>query len=289
MAEPMNRRRAGREKPGVLAGAMLAGIALTLATSLHAATPDSDFDCLIEPMLVTDVGSAVQGVVEHIVAKRGQSVQAGEPILQLRASIERSNVEHAGLRLAMNSEIDARKADVRLAELALSRARSLQKQNLAASQELDEARARHQVALASLQQAIDNMALMKVEQQRAEALLAQKVIRSPIDGVVTSINTSPGEFVYDKPVMTIVQLDPLRIETLVSARHFGAIRVGDKARVLPELGEQPLETTVELVDPLLDSRSGTFGVRMIVDNPEGAIVAGQRCSVRFTPADEKAS
>jgi len=43
---------------------------------------------------------------------------------------------------------------------------------------------------------------------------------------------------------------------------------------------------VETVDEVFDAASGTFGVRLVVDNQDGGIPAGSRCEVEFgTPGN----
>ena len=83
--------------------------------------------------------------------------------------------------------------------------------------------------------------------------------------------------------MTVASLDPLRVEVMLPARLFGTIAEGDTAQLHPELGDSTLEATVDVVDALLDSRSGTFGVRLKLSNPDYEIPAGQRCQIAFDP------
>lgn len=80
--------------------------------------------------------------------------------------------------------------------------------------------------------------------------------------------------------MTIAQLDPLRIEVVLPARLFGSIQAGDTAEIEPELESgESLIASVEIVDHLLDSHSGTFGVLLVLEKSGFAIPAGQKCRV----------
>lgn len=66
------------------------------------------------------------------------------------------------------------------------------------------------------------------------------------------------------------------------ASLFGQIEEGKFYRV--ELAA-PLsgayEARVKVVDRVLDSASGTFGIRLEIPNPDGSIPAGARCVVDF--------
>ena len=247
--------------------------------------PDSAHDCLIEPMSVADVGSPVQGILAELLVERGETVARGQPIARLESGVEAATVEHAEARAAMQSEIAAREADLELAKLALARVENLHRQDLVPAQQRDEARVRRRVAGAALVQALENRQLLQLELQRAQRLLDQRTLRSPIDGVVVERLAFPGEFVYDNPIATLARIDPLRVEVVLPARLFGTIAPGDVASVFPELdAEADLVATVEVVDALLDTGSGTFGVRLVLPNADLAVPGGQRCRVAFDGA-----
>lgn len=240
------------------------------------------FECLMEPMMVTEMGSPVQGVIQKLLVDRGDFVTAGQPIVQLEAEAEAINLASAKIRSSMQSEISARGADLDLAKQNLHRTRKMHDKRLVPTQKLDEANAQKIVAGAALVQALENLKIALLETKRSEQLLAQKTIRSPIDGVVVAQTAFPGEFVYDKPLVTLAQLDPLRIEVVLPSHMFGSLKPGDTAVIHPEIAyAEPLLATVQVVDQLLDTHSGTFGVRLILPNTELTIPGGQRCQLEF--------
>lgn len=257
---------------------------LTLNVSAAESIPEEALDCLIEPWVVSDVGSPVQGVIDRLLVDRGESVTKGQPVAQLESGVESSEVALAEVRAATESEVAAREADLALAKMELSRLEDLYRQNMIPAQQRDESTARYQIARAALKQALENRKIQQLELKRSQRLYARRILTSPVDGVVVAQLAFAGEFVYDNPVMTIAALDPLRVEVMLPARLFGTIAVGDQARLYPELGgEAALFSTVDVVDGLLDSRSGTFGVRLKVPNPDYRIPAGQRCRILFGP------
>ena len=252
------------------------------ASAGEADVPDDAHDCLIEPHTFANVGSPVQGIVARLLVDRGETVARGQPIVELESAIERATLEQAEARADMRSEVASREADLALARLDERRFADLHARSLAPEQQHDEASARYRVANAALVQALENRKLLYLELQRADRQLAQRTVRSPVDGVVVRQLLFPGELVHDDPVMTIAELDPLHVEVVLPARLFGTLAPGDTARLFLELETGgPLTATVEVVDPLLDARSGTFGVRLRLPNPEHAVVAGQNCRVAF--------
>src|SRR4029079_10229206 len=108
-------------------------------------------------------------------------------------------------------------------------------------------------------------------------------LRSPINGVVVERHLVPGEYRNEQtPILTLAQIDPLRVEVFVPTSYYGQIRTGSKAVVRPE---QPIggtyTATITVVDHVLDAASGTFGVRLALPNPELQIAAGIRAKVSF--------
>ena len=76
--------------------------------------------------------------------------------------------------------------------------------------------------------------------------------------------------------MTIAQIDPLNVEVVLPLERYGSIAIGSTATVHPAApvgGSYPAKADV--VDPVIDAASGTFGVRLILPNPNRTIPAGE--------------
>ena len=116
-------------------------------------------------------------------------------------------------------------------------------------------------------------------------MLALRTIRSPVNGVVVEVMRKPGEFgaiTFKDPILKLAEIDPLHVETILPASMYGKVKRGQRAIVElePSIGGR-YETTVAVVDPVIDAASGTLGVRMLLPNRKGAIPAGVRCRVQF--------
>ena len=265
---------------------LLAGCS-SLALNAHGQNLNSeDFDCLIEPNVSVMVGTPIQGVIDAIEVERSEFVEAGQIIATLKSGVEIAAMEQARFKAAMRSEIQARQADLELAEVNMRRTEELIEKQMVPLQERDEAVAQLEVAKMALTQARDNQRLHDHEYARARELVEQRVIRSPIAGVVTELRAFPGEFVYENPIVTIAQLNPLRVEAILPARFFGQIDEGMLATIEPEIAsDTPLESAISSIDRLIDTASGTFLVRLEIANPEYRIPGGQRCTVKFYSAN----
>ena len=182
-------------------------------------------------------------------------------------------------------------AQARLAYLQrrFGRASQLATGNLVSRNASEEAESEMKVAENQLRVAVLNREIARLEVVQAEALLRARALVSPVDGVVMERLLQPGEFRHDQsPVFTLAQIDPLRVEVFVPAALHGRIRPGMMGEVTPEVGAGgPVAAEVVVVDPVMDAASGTFGVRLRLANPERALPAGVRCSVRFGAAAGK--
>jgi multidrug efflux pump subunit AcrA (membrane-fusion protein) len=82
--------------------------------------------------------------------------------------------------------------------------------------------------------------------------------------------------------MTIAQIDPLNVELVLPLQRYGSIKPGAAALVHPAAPVGGVyEAKVQVVDPVIDAASDTFGVRLLLPNPAGVIPAGIRCDVEW--------
>lgn len=265
-----------------LSGCAAASLA---AMPARAAQPPGEYDCLIEARQSIDVRSPVEGVIESVLVRRGDLVKRGELVATLSSGPERAALDLARSRAGMEGELKSAEARVELARKKWQRADELQKQNFVSANARDEAEAEYRLAREQLRAARENRRLAELDMNRAKEVLAQRSIRSPVNGVVVEVMLRPGELMSSnqkEPIMTIVEIDPLNVELLLPVSQFGRIKVGQMAEVLPEEPVGGLyPARVEVVDRVLDAASGTFGVRLRLPNPGGRIPAGVKCRARF--------
>jgi RND family efflux transporter MFP subunit len=253
--------------------AALAALALTMAA--RAAQPQA---CLIEPQAVAEIGSPVIGVVEALRVERGDRVTKGQVLAVLRADVERAAVSVAHSKVQAEAEAQAAATALEFARQKLVRARDLYAQNFISAMALDQARSEVDLAEGRLAQTREQRQVWSRERDLATMQLAQRSIRSPIDGVVAERYVSAGERVETKPLLRIAQVDPLRVQVIVPAALYGKVAVGSNVSVTPQLPQAtPVSARVTLVDPLIDAPSNTFRIQLELPNPGNALPAGLRC------------
>jgi RND family efflux transporter MFP subunit len=261
-----------------------AGIIAWSAASAQPA-PEPEFDCLIEARQTLDIRSPVEGVIETVYVQRGASVRRGQVLALLFSGPERAQLELARSRAGNEGEIKSAEARVDITRKKWERAEELVKKNFVSANARDEAEAEYRLALEQLRVAQENRRLAELEVKRAQEILSQREIRSPVAGVVVEVMLKPGELTSSNqkdPIIKMMQVDPLNVELILPVRHYGRIRNGQRAWVMPEapVGGKYI-ARVEVVDPVLDAASGTFGVRLTLPNPDRKIPAGLKCRARF--------
>jgi membrane fusion protein, multidrug efflux system len=264
----------------------LAALLAGPAASADAPAPKrAEYDCLIEPRQSIDVRSQVEGVIESVLVERGALVRKGALVAKLSSGPERAALELARSRAIMEGELKSAEARVALARKKWERADELEKQKFVSENARDEAEAEYRLATEQLRAARENRRLAELDMRRAQEVLDQRSIRSPVRGVVVEVMLRPGELMSSNqkdPIMTIVEIDPLNVELLLPVSEYGKVKVGQLAEVRPEPPVGGLyRAHVEVVDRVLDAASGTFGVRLRLPNPQGRIPAGVRCRARF--------
>jgi len=245
-----------------------------------------DLDCIIEPSEVVDVGSAVPGVIESILAQRTDFVKKGGIVAELESSVERATLQLTKLRAELETAIALRQETASLGQRTQKRNQKLFSKSAISEQIMDETKTQTRIARFQVQQEKDNMRIAELEYLRSQAALQRRSIQSPVDGVVMERFKSVGEYVEDQPILRVAQLDPLHVEVIAPVESLGRIAPGMQADVtLGVPGFEIHQAKVERVDRVADAASGTYGVRLILSNPDFAIPAGIRCRLAFLPRD----
>lgn len=267
---------------GVLAALLvLPAIGATSRPSL--AQDDAPFDaqCLIEASAQAKLGASVSGLVKDVYVDRGNLVKSGQILAELDSEVERAALAVARARADNDHEIKSTTSRLEFLTRKTERLTRLAKVAAAPEENRDETDTELKLSVQAVREAELNLHMAQLEAKRAEALVEQRVIRSPFNGIVVERSLSPGEYLHDQAhVLSILRVDPLYVEVYLPLERFGNVRFGDVAEVHPEIGGHFL-ASVLVVDPFIDAASATFGVRLKLDNPDGKIPAGLRCTVNF--------
>lgn len=241
--------------------------------------------CVMKPSMEVSIGSPVEGIIQTVHVERGDWVTKGQAIVALEASVEKSTVALAKAKADAEAPIKSTQAKMAFSARKLERATELFKSNSIARHELDEAETERHLADIAYLEATEKKHIDGLEWQRATAALHLRTISSPLNGVVVDRLLSQGELAGKTPIVKLAQINPLRIEVFAPLSLLGKITPGMKADVHPEGGGvTTYQAHVTVVNRVVDSASGTFGVRLEMPNPHNALPAGLACTVKFQTA-----
>ena len=185
------------------------------------------------------------GRVISIDAKEGDRVSAGQVIIRLENDF-------------ISSQLAEAKAGYKLAKTTFERRARLWKDSIGSEIEYLNAET--------------NFLSSKDRLAQVEAQLENSKIIAPVSGVVDNITVNKGEFVgVGTPVVRIVDLNNLEVETDLSENYLKAIKKGDPVQVsIPALGlnqEEKIIFTSQFIKP--ENRS--FTVKVALDNKNAMI------------------
>ena len=237
--------------------------------------------CLVQARDVAEIGAATRGVILRIDVDRADRVSEGQVVASLEASEEESTLALAEMKLGSDISVRLARAKAEAAEANAERLTTLVKQNLTKRADQEEAVLSARAARLEEEEALLDHDKAKVEVRAALAALERKKVRAPFDGVVTERRMSVGELYTEQvPILVVARIDPLSLEAYLPASARPAVAVGQDVDVTLEDGTTHT-ARIELLDPLLDAATGTFGLRLALPNPEGKILAGQSCQLKF--------
>lgn len=244
----------------------------------------SDMDCVIEPSRTVELGSAVPGLLAESFYDRSDFISTGTLMARLESEVERVSLAIAEEAASSSIAEQLREVTAKFGDRTRVRNAELLKSSGISKQVMDQVDTEAKIARLQVSQEQETKRLALLEVDRARASLERREIRSPISGTVTQRYKSSGEFVDSDPVYQIAQLDPLHIEVIVPIDYLGRLETGASAAVeldVPGFNGKQLQAVVRRIDPVADVASATYGVRLVLENPDLTIPSGVRCRVDF--------
>jgi multidrug efflux pump subunit AcrA (membrane-fusion protein) len=249
------------------------------------------------------VSSEVAGIVREVPVQLGTEIRAGDTLVRLeprelslaleRADSALKQVEaQLGLTRSDSEQVppDEDVATVRQAaanrddaQAAYDRAQQLNGRGLVSKVDRDTAETRMKVMEANYQAALDNVRALRatLQDRRASYDLAVKklndaVIKAPVAGSVSERLVQPGEFIRENTqVVTIVQMNPLKLRTSIQEKFAGMIRQGQDVKFSVEaFPDRSFDGKVAYVSPAVDQTTRTFAIESLVDNPDRVLKPG---------------
>lgn len=282
------------------------------------------------PWATTHLAAEMDGRVDKIFVADGQHVKKGTPLfrlytypLELERNLALAQKKFAATRLeelkagSRKETIDAAKAAtekaqarLNLADIELSRFEKLYKDGIVSINDYDnsrtlanEAKAQYDEKKAAHDEAAAGPRVEHIKQEEASLLAAEGKVRiiedqidrssvyAPFNGYVTKREAEVGQWLEKgKYVLTMIALDPLKVEVNVPQFHFNKIEIGTPALVILENRQADAvkeKFNGHVIEKIFsgDPASRTFPVRIQVGNANSRISAGMLARVEIYPSD----
>lgn len=208
-----------------------------------------EYTASVEAYKTNNITTSTMNRIKKILVDVGSRVSAGQTVVIL----DDVNIEQMKIRL-QNKKVD------------LDRAQELFNIGGGTKQSVDQLRTEYEASLRSYRNMIENTTLL-----------------SPISGVVTARNYDNGDMTSQNPILTIEQIEPVKVILNVSEQDFTKIHNGLPVTVkLDVYGNEEFSGKVSLIHPTIDPRTRTFQVEINITNKDNRVRPGMFARVSAT-------
>jgi RND family efflux transporter MFP subunit len=251
---------------------------------------DASYSCVSRPSEIRELGFATRGIVGEVRVKPGDRVGAGDMLATLNTDVQRQQLAVAKIQAEDDTTIRQAETTVEYRKIEVEMLRKARAQDGGTDAQMREAVYRAAGAEIELANARVRQQLNQTVLRREEAQLREMEIRSPIAGTVLDVLKRAGEIVDEtKAVVTLVSVNPLRVDVDVPTRDAAQILVGQEAEVVWEDidDKTPMRGKVTYKAPAGDLGARRIQLRVEVANPK-EIPSGMHGKLRFLAKDEGA-
>ncbi|WP_059414375.1 zinc efflux RND transporter periplasmic adaptor subunit ZneB [Cupriavidus basilensis] len=277
-AEPPVAVRHEGERLVVPADSPLRRTLVVAAVTRETVAAPFDLPAIVEadPAKLVKVLPPLAGRIVTLNKQLGDSVKAGDVLF----SIDSADLAQA------NSDAAKARAALTMARRNLDRQRELDKSEIAAKRDFEQAQSDYDQAAS--------------ESERANARLAQLgakggataqvsggghilTVRSPISGRVVELNAATGGYWNDATasLMTVADLSHVFVTANAQEKDLGHVYVGQSATVRFDAYGELQPGKVRYVGDILDADTRTTKVRMVFDNPDARLKPGMFAQATF--------
>jgi multidrug efflux system membrane fusion protein len=231
----------------------------------------------VEPEHSVQVRAQVSGVLQSVMFKEGDRVQAGQVLFQIDRRTFQAQYNQALAALARD------RAQLENARAQQERLEPLLKREFITRQEYD-------VAVTSAKSLEATVQADQAVAEQARIQLDFASIKAPIAGRTGTLAVKPGNLVPaaggGTPLVTINSMDPILVAFSIPERQLDEIRRFQNSdmriEILPDrTGPPAAEGKLVFIDNTVTQQTGTVLLKTRVSNPKEAIWPGQFVNVRI--------
>lgn len=262
-----------RTSGGLMLALVLAGAVAVWAQSGGLTGPSGDaqgeFPGSTEPSEKAVLSLNIQGSILQAPVKDGDRVKKGQLLLKLDDQVEQKRLEAMELEAKSSLPVEFAKTDLAAKEVDLARKQDLFEKKVGSQTEVDEARLARDLAGIKVKQAAEDQQKKLLEAEQQKMRIQQMTLLSPFDAVVEKRYMGVGELAVpdpNKPLITVVQNDPLKVTVYLPTKVAGRLTIGDVIQVRHEAETQWESAKVTVLSPVADAGSGMRLVNLELSN-----------------------
>jgi membrane fusion protein, multidrug efflux system len=217
-----------------------------------------------------NIQARVNGFLDKRVYTEGEIVKTGQTLFLMDQKPFQAQLDQAKAALAMQE------ASLEVARKNLARVKPLAAANALSQKELDDATGQFQSASAAVAQA-------KASVQEASLNLSYTIIKSPVDGITSYAQQAEGTYLNqaNSLLTTVAVMSPIYVNFSLSENSRLQLQEQTAKGLLRQPREDSWTAQIVLADgtiyphtglvtfanPMFNSQTGTFLIRITVDNP----------------------
>ncbi len=217
------------------------------------------------------VFSKVPDRITRFYVDEGDEVTKGDLIAEVEATQMNQAVRRVKAALAA--------AEAQLANVSdeYQRAERLFSENAMSKQQYDAIRTQHEAAQSQVEQAKAGLA-------SAQSSLKDASITAPISGIIGKRNYEEGDMASPQlPVVTIVQIDNVKMVFDATDKEFGKLKLGQPAQVeVTSYPDELFQGNIIKISPILDPITRLASIEILIPNPESKLKPGMFARTEVT-------
>lgn len=231
---------------------------------------------IVEPIAHVEVAASQDGVLARLCVVEGQLVQSGDLLAVLDDRVAQAALHLAEAAVARSGALQKAESELKLARIMLARIEQARAERAASESEVDQARGRVADAEAALTQAREQQAEAESHLELEQAKFESLHVRAPFAGKVQRIHVQAGGALPPAgKIMTLVQVDRLRVELQVPVEWYGRLQVGQPYELWAETPvNRPVPAQLLYQEAAVDAATQSFRCVMEIDNATGELPSG---------------
>ena len=209
----------------------------------------------MQPETEVKISPEVAGEIIELPVEDGKEVKKGELILKIRPDSYKALLDQQQAAISTAESVSGQQiASMEKAEQDLKQAKDLFQKKLISQTEMLAAQTTYDAAKSMYQSGLHSIEGAKASSSQARDQLSKTTIYSPLDGVVTVLNSKLGERVVatnqfaGTEVMRVADLNHMQAVVDVNENDVVHVKLGDSAKVsIDAYGDRKFSGTVEQI------------------------------------------